>query len=126
MLCPPVAPPASLPSPFAPPLALASSGTDKVADFAHGKAPLPATAPAEGTLSAETLSELVKQYKACELVRLIRRFAIDRAIIFCRTKVDCDNLEAYLQRSVERDCAPGGAIPLTSIRRDGTSSTGSS
>lgn len=43
----------------------------------------------------ETLSEAVKMLKIEYAVRAIKKYNIDRAIIFCRTKVDCDNLERY-------------------------------
>ena len=42
------------------------------------------------------LSEAVKILKAEYTVAAIREHRMDRAIIFCRTKVDCDNLEHYL------------------------------
>ena len=44
----------------------------------------------------ETLSEAVKMLKGDYLVRAIREHKMDRAIIFCRTKLDCDNCENYL------------------------------
>jgi len=31
------------------------------------------------------------------MLRAINEHSMDRAIIFCRTKLDCDNAEAYLQ-----------------------------
>ena len=31
-------------------------------------------------------------------VRAIREHKMDKAIIFCRTKVDCDNMEKYLNQ----------------------------
>jgi len=48
-----------------------------------------------GKMTAETLSEAVKVLKAEYAVRAIKKHNIDRAIIFCRTKLDCDNLEKY-------------------------------
>ncbi|KAA0199264.1 ATP-dependent RNA helicase Ddx1 [Fasciolopsis buskii] len=45
--------------------------------------------------SAETLSEAVKLLKGEYVVRAIVQQQMDRAIIFCRTKLDCDNLEQY-------------------------------
>ena len=46
--------------------------------------------------SLELLSEAVKILKGFYTVEAIRKFKMDRALIFCRTKVDCDNMEAYL------------------------------
>jgi ATP-dependent RNA helicase DDX1 len=42
------------------------------------------------------LSEAVKLLKGEYCVRAITEHKMDQAIIFCRTKVDCDNLETYL------------------------------
>lgn len=51
-----------------------------------------------GNNTAETLSEAVKMLKGEYCVRAIREHKMDRAIIFCRTKIDCDNLENYLRQ----------------------------
>ncbi|KAG8227851.1 hypothetical protein J437_LFUL006474 [Ladona fulva] len=48
--------------------------------------------------SAEMLSEAVKMLKGEYCVRAINEHKMDRAIIFCRTKLDCDNLEHYLNQ----------------------------
>ncbi len=45
--------------------------------------------------SKETLSEAVKILKAEYCVRAILKYKMDKALIFCRTKIDCDNLENY-------------------------------
>ncbi|XP_055693754.1 ATP-dependent RNA helicase Ddx1 [Lutzomyia longipalpis] len=50
-----------------------------------------------GNSTAETLSEAVKILKGDYCVRAIEEHNMDRAIIFCRTKLDCDNLEKYLK-----------------------------
>ncbi|KAL3288654.1 hypothetical protein HHI36_003087 [Cryptolaemus montrouzieri] len=50
-----------------------------------------------GDNSAETLSEAVKLLKGEYCVRAIDVHKMDRAIIFCRTKLDCDNLERYFK-----------------------------
>ena len=47
---------------------------------------------------AETLSEAVKMLKGEYCVLAINEHKMDRAIIFCRTKLDCDNLEKYLNQ----------------------------
>ena len=44
----------------------------------------------------ETLSEAVKLLKAEYLLRAIDEHEMDQAILFCRTKLDCDNMEQYL------------------------------
>lgn len=51
-----------------------------------------------GNTSAETLSEAVKMLKGEYCIRAIREHKMDRAIIFCRTKLDCDNLENYFKQ----------------------------
>jgi len=50
----------------------------------------------DGGEGREGLSEAVKVMKAEYLVKAIDEHAMDRGILFCRTKVDCDNLEQYL------------------------------
>lgn len=42
------------------------------------------------------MSEAVKVLKGEYVVRAIEEHRMDKAIIFCRTKVDCDNMEQYL------------------------------
>ena len=44
----------------------------------------------------ESLSEAVKLLKAEYLVKAISALKMDQAIIFCRTKLDCDNIENHL------------------------------
>ncbi|CAB4043204.1 ATP-dependent RNA helicase DDX1-like, partial [Paramuricea clavata] len=46
--------------------------------------------------SREMFSEATKILKAEYLVKAIRQHRMDQAIIFCRTKLDCDNIENYL------------------------------
>ncbi|XP_011305079.1 ATP-dependent RNA helicase Ddx1 [Fopius arisanus] len=48
--------------------------------------------------TAEALSEGVKILKGEYCIRAIKEHKMDRAIIFCRTKIDCDNLERYLRQ----------------------------
>jgi ATP-dependent RNA helicase DDX1 len=45
----------------------------------------------------ETFSEAVKILKGEYCVKAIDNLRMDHAIIFCRTKQDCDNLEDYLK-----------------------------
>ena len=47
-------------------------------------------------LIPEMLSEAVKILKGEYTVAAIRQHKMEKAIIFCRTKVDCDNMERYL------------------------------
>eukprot|EP01105_Mastigella_eilhardi_P003651 TRINITY_DN1479_c0_g2_i2.p1 TRINITY_DN1479_c0_g2~~TRINITY_DN1479_c0_g2_i2.p1 ORF type:complete len:790 (-),score=178.01 TRINITY_DN1479_c0_g2_i2:120-2489(-) len=44
---------------------------------------------------ADRLSESVKRLKAQILVKIIDAYQMSQCIIFCRTKVDCDNLERF-------------------------------
>ncbi|CAH1779368.1 unnamed protein product [Owenia fusiformis] len=46
----------------------------------------------------ELLSEAIKKLKGEYLVRAIREHKMDKALIFCRTKLDCDNCEDYLNK----------------------------
>lgn len=48
-------------------------------------------------LTPETYSEAVKLLKGEYCIRAIEEHNMDRCIIFCRTKLDCDNLEQYLR-----------------------------
>ncbi|XP_005093572.1 ATP-dependent RNA helicase DDX1 [Aplysia californica] len=48
--------------------------------------------------SAETYSEAVKLLKGEYVINAIDEHKMDVALIFCRTKLDCDNLEKYLQQ----------------------------
>lgn len=43
-------------------------------------------------------SEAIKILKGEYAVRAIKEHKMDQAIIFCRTKIDCDNLEEYFIR----------------------------
>jgi len=45
---------------------------------------------------SETFSEAVKILKGEYVIQALEEHKMDRAIIFCRTKIDCDNLEKYL------------------------------
>ena len=49
--------------------------------------------------TVEMLSEAVKILKGEYAVRAIKVHNMDKAIIFCRTKVDCDNMEKYLNQA---------------------------
>ncbi|RUS75832.1 hypothetical protein EGW08_016401 [Elysia chlorotica] len=48
--------------------------------------------------SAETYSEAVKILKGEYVIAALEEHKMDVALIFCRTKLDCDNLEKYLQQ----------------------------
>ena len=48
-------------------------------------------------LKKEMLSEAVKLLKAEYCKRAIEKYKMDKALIFCRTKLDCDNLEDYFK-----------------------------
>ncbi|XP_063951383.1 ATP-dependent RNA helicase Ddx1-like isoform X4 [Lytechinus pictus] len=49
-----------------------------------------------GSHDRETLSEGVKILKIDYLVKAIVEHRMDQAILFCRTKIDCDNCERFL------------------------------
>lgn len=51
-----------------------------------------------GSQNKETLSEGVKILKVDYLIKAIQEHQMDKAILFCRTKLDCDNVEKYLQK----------------------------
>lgn len=40
-------------------------------------------------------SEAIKILKGEYAIRAIKEHKMDQAIIFCRTKIDCDNMEQY-------------------------------
>jgi len=49
-----------------------------------------------GVNSPENFSEAVKLMKAEYCVKAIREHKMDYGLIFCRTKLDCDNMERYM------------------------------
>jgi len=51
-----------------------------------------------GSDKAETLSEACKVLKLVYLARAIDEHKMDKGIIFCRTKLDCDNCEHFLKQ----------------------------
>lgn len=51
-----------------------------------------------GANSAEMWSEAIKVLKGEYAVRAIKEHKMDQAIIFCRTKIDCDNMEQYFMQ----------------------------
>lgn len=40
-------------------------------------------------------SEAIKILKGEYAIRAIKEHKMDQAIVFCRTKIDCDNMEQY-------------------------------
>lgn len=54
--------------------------------------------------SKESLSEAIKILKGEYIVKAIDSLKMDQAIIFCRTKLDCDNLESYFNKKSEGIC----------------------
>ena len=60
--------------------------------------------------SEDRASEFIKMTKPHVLLRVIAAHEMNQAIIFCRTKLDCDNLEAFLERSLacDRRAFPAG------------------
>ena len=55
-----------------------------------------------GGQSKETLSEAVKLLKPEYCLQAIEEHKMEYGMIFCRTKVDCDNLERYLEQRGKR------------------------
>lgn len=51
-----------------------------------------------GNNSPETLSEAVKLLKGEYCIKAIDTHNMDQGIIFCRTKLDCDNMERYFNQ----------------------------
>lgn len=65
-----------------------------------------------GSDNAETLSEGVKILKAEYLIKAIDEHKMDQCIMFCRTKLDCDNLERYLlSKGYQCCCLHGDRSP---------------
>lgn len=65
-------------------------------DGVHPHAPLPSL-----PRSAEEKSEAQKRAKLQLAVALINKYRMERVIIFCRTNLDCANLEAFF-RSIDQ------------------------
>ncbi|KAG2468232.1 DDX1 helicase, partial [Polypterus senegalus] len=59
-----------------------------------------------GANTPEMFSEAIKILKGEYTVRAIKEHKMDQAIIFCRTKIDCDNMEQYFIQQ-------GGVINVT-------------
>lgn len=53
--------------------------------------------------SSAMYSEAVKILKGEYVVQAIRQHEMDQGIIFCRTKLDCDNLEKYFNSKNKGD-----------------------
>ncbi len=58
---------------------------------------------------SESLSEAVKILKGEYCIKAIRAHNMDYGLIFCRTKLDCDNMEKYLTSS------PDGGKRITCV-----------
>lgn len=52
-----------------------------------------------GRNTPETFSEAIKMLKGEYLLRAIDEHQMEQALFFCRTKLDCDNLERFLKSS---------------------------
>eukprot|EP00899_Mesostigma_viride_P015632 jgi/Mesvir1/2406/Mv22148-RA.1 len=64
-----------------------------ITDGVHARDP----APMAGTVtSPEAMSEVIKRIKPQLLKLIIDKHKMEQVIIFCRTNVDCDNLERFL------------------------------
>ena len=67
---------------------------------------------------AETYSEAVKILKGEYVVRAIEKHNMDRALIFCRTKLDCDNLERYLNEVGKGTCGHSVLVSSTPANQE--------
>ena len=68
---------------------------------------------------SETMSEAVKLLKGEYVITALEEHKMDKALIFCRTKLDCDNLEKYLQergQGMGHNTAGGGGGGLIFCR----------
>ena len=63
-------------------------------------------------MTQECMSEATKLLKADYCLRAIREHKMDYGMIFCRTKMDCDNLERFLcKNSLSCVCLHGDRKP---------------
>ena len=53
------------------------------------------------------LSEAVKLLKGEYTIRAIQEHKMDKALVFCRTKLDCDNMENYFNQRGGGECVCG-------------------
>lgn len=60
-------------------------------------------------------SEAIKILKGEYTVRAIKEHKMDQAIIFCRTKIDCDNMEQYFIVQGGGNISHQNLILLTSL-----------
>lgn len=71
--------------------------------------------------SAESWSEAVKVMKLQYCVKAIQTLKMDYGILFCRTKLDCDNLERYMNsvaRSTSTSSGPGKHLSCVCLHGD--------
>lgn len=61
----------------------------------------------------ENWSEAVKRLKPRLLRRLVEALGVDQALVFCRTNLDCDNLERYFRSLGGGGGAAGPASPFS-------------
>ncbi|CAG0887653.1 unnamed protein product [Cyprideis torosa] len=71
-----------------------------------------------GKTNPETLSEAVKLLKGEYVVRAIKEHKMDRALVFCRTKLDCDNLERYFTKLGGGPRNPGSPFSCVCLHGD--------
>ena len=82
--------------------AIASKGINVQTDAVHRKGKLGAATDWSKLSSEETQSERIKLMKPHVLVDVLERFEMDSVLVFCRTNLDCDNLEYFL-KNVSKD-----------------------
>ena len=59
-----------------------------------------------GSSEADQASQEIKQWKLQALLKIVDAFDMSQAILFCRTNVDCNNLEAFFVRARRRPKVP--------------------
>ncbi|CAK8692162.1 unnamed protein product [Clavelina lepadiformis] len=68
--------------------------------------------------TAEKWSEGVKVLKGEYCLKAIRQHKMDQAIIFCRTKLDCDNMETYFKQQGGGPDKPGHQFSCVCLHSD--------
>lgn len=84
-----------------------NAGTKSITDGVHM-----AKNPAQEKCDVDKKSFQIKEIKQQVLLKIVDKFKMSQCIIFCRTNVDCDNLETFL-------CTHGGGKKFTESMESG-------
>jgi len=76
--------------------AIDSKGVNVQTDAVHRQGELCAATDWSKLSSEETQSERIKLMKPHVLIDVLERFEMESVLVFCRTNLDCDNLECFL------------------------------